>query len=131
MAADTEICSDIGLEILQKHGGNAVDSAVAVALCLGVANPASSGIGGGAFIMIHADKTSHEEKVGHHSYETPRFNDERDHDKRDQTVSREGQKVTEVIDCREVAPGAATRDMFLTQSSEKGGLAVGVPGKTS
>ena len=60
-----------------QQGGNAVDAAVAVALCLGVASPASSGIGGGAFILIRQPNGS-----------------------------------AEVIDAREIAPAAATEDMF-------------------
>lgn len=39
-----------GVDIL-KLGGNAVDAAVTVCLCLGVASPVSSGIGGGAGIL--------------------------------------------------------------------------------
>lgn len=44
VASDVGICSDIGANVL-RDGGNAVDSAVAVALCLGVVNGESSGIG--------------------------------------------------------------------------------------
>src|SRR5258706_5206023 len=41
-----------GLNVL-KHGGNAVDATVAVALTLGVVDSDNSGIGGGCFILIH------------------------------------------------------------------------------
>ena len=54
IAADQPVCSRLGVAILRDHGGNAADAAVAAALCLGVVNPASSGIGGWAFILMHA-----------------------------------------------------------------------------
>lgn len=45
VATDVEACSEIGVDIM-RNGGNAIDAAVASALCLGVLNPSSSGIGG-------------------------------------------------------------------------------------
>lgn len=53
VAADHPTCSEIGLSILKEHDGNAVDAAIATALCLGVVNPSSSGLGGGHFMMVH------------------------------------------------------------------------------
>jgi gamma-glutamyltranspeptidase / glutathione hydrolase / leukotriene-C4 hydrolase len=50
VAADDERCSQVGADIL-TDGGNAMDAAVGVALCLGVVSPASSGLGGGCFIL--------------------------------------------------------------------------------
>lgn len=76
VAADNSRCSEIGREVL-SHGGNAVDAAVAVALCLGVVNPVASGLGGGAFIMV-----------------------------------RMANGTAEFVDAREIAPAAATADMF-------------------
>ncbi|CAM0904362.1 unnamed protein product [Alopecurus aequalis] len=51
VAADDGRCSRIGRDAL-RSGGNAVDAAVASSLCLGVVSPASSGVGGGAFMLV-------------------------------------------------------------------------------
>ncbi|KAI8553670.1 hypothetical protein RHMOL_Rhmol05G0034400 [Rhododendron molle] len=57
VAADDGRCSEIGASFL-RQGGHAVDAAVATALCLGVVNPMSSGIGGGAFMLVRSSSTS-------------------------------------------------------------------------
>ena len=51
VATDDGRCSKIGMNVL-RIGGHAVDAAVAASLCLGVVSPASSGIGGGAFMLL-------------------------------------------------------------------------------
>lgn len=56
VAADDGRCSEIGLMMLEM-GGHAVDAAVATALCLGVVSPMSSGIGGGAFMVVRSSSS--------------------------------------------------------------------------
>ena len=92
--------SEIGLQVL-KDGGNAVDSAVAVAYALSVTLPKAGNLGGGGFMILHSAK------------------DGKDY----------------AFDFREMAPAAATREMYL---DEEGGVdekrarfspqSVGVPG---
>lgn len=57
VSSDHPDCSKIGVDILQK-GGSAVDSSIAIALCIGVVHSFSSGIGGGGFMVIRDSETS-------------------------------------------------------------------------
>jgi gamma-glutamyltranspeptidase/glutathione hydrolase len=97
--------SEAGRRIL-RAGGGAVDAAIAVQLVLTLVEPQSSGIGGGAFMLVYAAPAR----------------------------GTEG-KIT-AYEGRETAPAAAAPDMFLGANGRPesfanvgvGGLAVGVPG---
>ncbi len=99
VATDEELGSRAGVEIL-KRGGNAVDTAVAVAFALAVVEPAAGNIGGGGFMLV-----------------------------------RVANGRTSFLDYREVAPGAATRNMYIKpdgkldeEASVIGYKSVAVPG---
>ncbi len=101
IASAHPLATEAGMQIL-REGGNAFDAAVAVAGALAVVEPTSSGLGGGAFFLIH----------------------------------RASDNFETMIDAREVAPQAATRDMYLDKDgnpirglSVNTALAAGIPGE--
>ncbi|MBX3377800.1 MAG: gamma-glutamyltransferase [Phycisphaeraceae bacterium] len=108
VAADHEVASRAGLEVLKK-GGNAVDAAVAVSFTLSVVRPESCGIGGGGFMVI-------------------RFSEAGVADQR-----RLGRSVPRqvALNYREMAPWAVGPDFYEKEdrfASTHGGKAVGIPG---
>src|SRR5438309_407069 len=88
VATGHPLASEAGAAIL-RHGGNAVDAAVATAFALSVVEPQSSGIGGGGFALVY--------------------------------LARE--KKVQVIDFREVAPAAATPQMYVQDGKAREDLA--------
>lgn len=56
VASDDVEATSAGLDIL-RHGGNAIDAAVAVAAALGVADPFVAGIGGGGYLVYYNART--------------------------------------------------------------------------
>jgi gamma-glutamyltranspeptidase/glutathione hydrolase len=104
------LASQAGLEMLQR-GGNAIDAAVATGLALTSVYPTAGNVGGGGFMTIHIADGSN---------------------------GGRGKEV--IIDYRETAPAAATRDMYVGPdgkvmtgpgSSTFGWRASGVPGSVA
>ncbi len=59
IASANAYATDAGLEVLAA-GGNAFDAAIAVSATLGLVEPESSGLGGGAFLLLHVAKDGHD-----------------------------------------------------------------------
>ena len=57
VAAANPLAAEAGHAIL-KLGGTAVDAMIATQLVLGLVEPQSSGLGGGAFLLVHDSKTN-------------------------------------------------------------------------
>jgi len=55
IAAANPLAAQAGLEML-RAGGSAVDAAIAVQMVLGLVEPESSGVGGGAFMLVYNPK---------------------------------------------------------------------------
>jgi gamma-glutamyltranspeptidase/glutathione hydrolase len=56
VAAANPLAAEAGLQMM-RAGGSAVDAAIAVQMVLGLVEPESSGIGGGAFLLVHDPKS--------------------------------------------------------------------------
>lgn len=91
-----------GLEILEQ-GGNAVDAAIAVCYALGVAEPFTSGLGGGGFMIVHTADGENQ------------FIDYRE-------VASSGQTAESWLD---------DSGNLIENANSVGGLAVGVPGEVA
>jgi len=106
VAAANPLATQAGFDVL-KAGGSAIDAAIAVQMVLGLVEPQSSGIGGGAF-LLHST-------AGAGALAAPRL---------------------QAFDGRETAPAAATEDLLLNAEGKPlafhaavvGGRSVGTPG---
>ncbi len=112
VASAHPLATDAGIEVLQA-GGNAFDAAVAVSASLAVVEPTGSGIGGGGFWLLHQAPSAI---------------------KSTSPNKDEGRDI--FLDGREVAPLAATENMYLDAqgkavdiASRDGALAAGIPGE--
>lgn len=125
--------TNAAFEIL-KAGGSAIDAAIAAQLVLGLTEPQSSGIGGGAFIL-HFDARADGRNAGR----TPAPNAERSHGPTPAPIpapTAERPPAVRAYDGRETAPAAAQANRFtgadgklLSYAAAVGsGLSVGVPG---
>ena len=101
IASAHPLATQAGHAVLAQ-GGNAFDAAVAIAAVLGVVEPASAGLGGGGFWLLH----------------------------------RARDRFETVVDARERAPLAATRDLYLDAQgvvipagSLDGARAAAIPGQ--
>lgn len=107
VASEEARCSQIGLDVL-KENGTATDAAIATALCVGVVNCFSSGIGGGGFMVIKPAPCR---------------------------TRKDCQPETPIsIDFREtISGGDYYSKNFLNdpKTSQVGGLAIGIPGELS
>ncbi|BGP09746.1 hypothetical protein JCM10049v2_005619 [Rhodotorula toruloides] len=123
VASEEERCSRMGVDVLRENG-TGVDAAITTALCIGVVNSFSSGIGGGGFMVIRPpSSTRHGLPATYDASRNPRCT---------HPIS---------IDFRETAPLASHPNMFTAsarpddpswdpnRASKVGGLAVGVPGE--
>lgn len=106
VAAAHPLATQAGFDVL-KAGGSAVDAAIAVQMVLGLVEPQSSGLGGGAFLLHSMAGEGAQSNV----------------------------KV-QAFDGRETAPAAATEDLLLNADGQPlafhtavvGGRSVGAPG---
>lgn len=96
VATEVDVCSDIGVDVLQQ-GGSAADAIVAAGLCVGSIDAFHSGIGGGGFMLVR--------------------------NKWDDSNNMSGHDV-KVIDFRETAPEKANETMY-SDSPNKNASTIG------
>jgi gamma-glutamyltranspeptidase/glutathione hydrolase len=119
VVSDDRVASEWGAEILRR-GGNAVDAAVGTAFALSVTRPHYASLGGGGFLLT-CPPVAGRTPLAHTG-------------QGDSKASNAPASDCALIDYREKAPAAATRDLFVRDGkvveslSKDGALASGVPG---
>ncbi|HSS15027.1 MAG TPA: gamma-glutamyltransferase, partial [Rhizomicrobium sp.] len=104
IAAANPLAAQAGLEML-RAGGSAVDAAIAVQMVLGLVEPESSGIGGGAFMLVYNPKNK-------------------------ETTSFDGREVAPASATPDMFLDAAGKARSKSEAIP-GGLSVGIPGVVS
>ena len=102
VASDDVEATSAGLDVL-RHGGNAIDAAVAVAAVLGVADPFVAGIGGGGYLVYYNARTR-------------------------QVQTIDGRETTPALANASLFIDPATGKPFAFPVAVTNGLSVGVPG---
>ncbi|XP_070796056.1 glutathione hydrolase 7 isoform X1 [Pituophis catenifer annectens] len=62
VVTDAARCTALGIDVLNKQGSS-VDAAIASALCSGIINPHTAGIGGGGVMLVHDIKKNESQVV--------------------------------------------------------------------
>src|SRR5258705_1005238 len=101
VAAANPLAAEAGLEMM-RAGGSAVDAAIAVQMVLGLVEPESSGIGGGAFMLVYNPGTK-------------------------QTTSFDGREVAPASARPDMFLNASGKARSKSEAIP-GGLSVGIPG---
>eukprot|EP01083_Nonionella_stella_P029588 81413_1 len=118
VSSTNHFATEVGADILRR-GGNAADAAVAMVFVLGVAQPQSTGIGGGGFALIYDAK---QKRV--HALDGREEAPSAAHEYMFCNTTETQQNCQTTLDCTSCDSGEA----WVYDELHVGGLTVGVPG---